>query len=323
MKDYTYDEFGNLEENETEGFLNETTYTGSVKDKNTGLQYMNSRYYDAKTGRFISQDTYSGNVYEPWTQHLYSYCGNNPTSMIDPTGHSFISLLFKVFRKQIEKAAKAYTNIIFGGSSRDKSVASKTTGNAGGNRRLSSKGSASKGSISGKNIKALEFDNYLIKAGYQRVDVTTTLTAEEVINDFVIPQIRDEGMQKWAVASGASLAVSEVFGWIGVAVLAWQTADYISDDTFLRQNGGGVMVEYYQSEFDTRNIGQSIYYGGTKRTAKVIYGKNGDVTYLQANVEVVETVYGADTLANGKNTDGGNWDNTQQLIQGFMSNNYY
>jgi hypothetical protein len=53
---------------------------------------MNARYYNPKTGRFLSQDTYSGNVYEPWTQHLYSYCGNNPTNFVDPTGHSVASI---------------------------------------------------------------------------------------------------------------------------------------------------------------------------------------------------------------------------------------
>ena len=87
VKGYTYDEFGNLEQSGEEDFLNDVTFTGSVSDTSTGLQYMNSRYYNPETGRFLSQDTYSGNAYEPWTQHLYSYCGNNPTNFIDPTGH--------------------------------------------------------------------------------------------------------------------------------------------------------------------------------------------------------------------------------------------
>ena len=67
--------------------LNEVTFTGSVYDKTTGLQYMNARFYSPSTGRFLSQDAYSGNAYKPWTQHLYSYVGNNPINMVDPTGH--------------------------------------------------------------------------------------------------------------------------------------------------------------------------------------------------------------------------------------------
>jgi len=47
---------------------------------------MNARFYDPATGRFISRDSYTGNPYDPWTQHLYVYCGNNPTNMVDPTG---------------------------------------------------------------------------------------------------------------------------------------------------------------------------------------------------------------------------------------------
>lgn len=90
QKGYTYDEFGSIEESGNTSFLNEVTFTGSVTDTSTGLQYMNARFYDSAIGSFLSQDTYSGNPYDPWTQNLYTYCGDNPTNMVDPTGHSFI-----------------------------------------------------------------------------------------------------------------------------------------------------------------------------------------------------------------------------------------
>ncbi len=91
IKGYSYDEFGQLEQTGASGFLNEVTYTGSVTDTSTGLQYMNARFYNPSTGRFLSQDSYKGNAYDPWTQHLYGYCGNNPVNMTDPTGHSATS----------------------------------------------------------------------------------------------------------------------------------------------------------------------------------------------------------------------------------------
>ena len=63
VKGYEYDEYGNTTDGGEAGFINEVTFTGSVRDLGSGLQYMNARYYDPATGRFVSQDTYTGTPY--------------------------------------------------------------------------------------------------------------------------------------------------------------------------------------------------------------------------------------------------------------------
>ena len=85
VKSYDYDEFG-VTTSTGDSFFNEVTFTGSVADA-SGLLYMNARYYNPATARFLSQDSYTGSASDPWTQHLYAYCNNNPVNLVDPTGH--------------------------------------------------------------------------------------------------------------------------------------------------------------------------------------------------------------------------------------------
>ncbi len=51
------------------------------------LYYLRARYYDPKLGRFINEDTYEGQINNPLTLNLYTYCINNPLIYVDPTGH--------------------------------------------------------------------------------------------------------------------------------------------------------------------------------------------------------------------------------------------
>ena len=95
VKSYDYDEFG-VTTSTGGGFHNEVTFTGSVADA-SGLLYMNARYYNPATARFLSQDTYTGSASVPWTQHLYAYCNNNPVNMVDPTGHRAGGLMRPLF----------------------------------------------------------------------------------------------------------------------------------------------------------------------------------------------------------------------------------
>jgi RHS repeat-associated protein len=66
---------------------NNITYAGYQYDSETGLYYLNARYYDSKIARFLSEDTFSGYAADPLSLNLYTYCSNNPIIYIDPTGH--------------------------------------------------------------------------------------------------------------------------------------------------------------------------------------------------------------------------------------------
>ena len=67
-------------------------YRGYYYDTDLQMYYLQSRYYDSKICRFISPDdpTYLGVNDELTSYNLYAYCGNNPITNIDPSGHSFI-----------------------------------------------------------------------------------------------------------------------------------------------------------------------------------------------------------------------------------------
>lgn len=61
-------------------------YSGHINDPETGLIYMQARYYDPEVGRFLSVDpdvSKPGNVFN---FNRYEYVNNNPIMGIDPTG---------------------------------------------------------------------------------------------------------------------------------------------------------------------------------------------------------------------------------------------
>ena len=86
---YEYDDFGETSIHGTSALKNEICYTGGIYDESTGLYYLNARYNDPENGRFLTEDTYRGEVNDPDTLHLYAYCKNNPINYVDPSGHKY------------------------------------------------------------------------------------------------------------------------------------------------------------------------------------------------------------------------------------------
>jgi RHS repeat-associated protein len=87
VNNYQYDEWGNiLTSNET--VSNPFKYAGEVYDSETGLYYLRARYYDPSIGRFLNEDTVEGQINNPLSLNIYTYCYNNPLIYSDPSGHN-------------------------------------------------------------------------------------------------------------------------------------------------------------------------------------------------------------------------------------------
>lgn len=64
---------------------NEPGYTGHVNDPETGLVYMQARYYQP-TGRFLSPDPVTPTPGDIFDFNRYAYTNNNPINHTDPNG---------------------------------------------------------------------------------------------------------------------------------------------------------------------------------------------------------------------------------------------
>ncbi len=80
-----YDAWGN-ERDRIGSSTNKFTFTGHELDGETGLIYAKARYYDSDVGRFLTQDSFLGEVGRAPTLHRYLYALANPLRFFDPTG---------------------------------------------------------------------------------------------------------------------------------------------------------------------------------------------------------------------------------------------
>ena len=100
---YTYDAWGNITSmvDTTDnwyrvGTANPFRYRGYYYDNESGLYYLQSRYYDPKVGRFLNRDDpmflgANGNIA---SYDLFAYCENNPVNKIDVAGFAAINVIF-------------------------------------------------------------------------------------------------------------------------------------------------------------------------------------------------------------------------------------
>ena len=96
---YTYDAWGKLVELKdttanSVGTQNPFRYKGYYYDTETGLYYLQTRYYDPEVGRFINADAFtSTDISSPLGTNMFAYCENNPVMLDDPTGEFIFAMI--------------------------------------------------------------------------------------------------------------------------------------------------------------------------------------------------------------------------------------
>ena len=115
---YTYDAWGNctIDSSTTNYDIahdNPIRYRGYYYDEDTGLYYLNARYYSPEWRRFISPDDTS--YLDPENVNglnLYYYCNNDPINYADPSGHLALSTVILIIMGVA--AVNTIGNIIIG-----------------------------------------------------------------------------------------------------------------------------------------------------------------------------------------------------------------
>ena len=104
MITYSYDAWGNmtysLNSSDIETMLgsmlmlanNVVTYRGYTYDFETGLYYLQSRYYSPEWGRFLNADSYCDTETSIIGTNMFAYCDNNPVNYIDPEGFASVTI---------------------------------------------------------------------------------------------------------------------------------------------------------------------------------------------------------------------------------------
>jgi RHS repeat-associated protein len=128
---YTYDTWGKIvsikdasgkeitDQNHI-GHVNPYRYRSYRYDSETGMYYLQSRYYSPEWGRFINADGVADTARGIFSHNMYIYCDNNPVSRHDPYGEAWFiatavkSALSKTAQIAAQAAAKATLGFVGG-----------------------------------------------------------------------------------------------------------------------------------------------------------------------------------------------------------------
>ncbi len=90
---YAYDAWGrNYSASGSMQSINPLRYRGYYQDAETNFYYLQSRYYDPSTARFINADSYASTGQGFLGYNMFAYCGNDPVNRVDASGSMHVRI---------------------------------------------------------------------------------------------------------------------------------------------------------------------------------------------------------------------------------------
>ncbi len=93
------------------GIINPFRYREYYYDTETGLYYLNNRYYNPTWGRFVNSDKLLGANANILSYNLYLYVSNNPINNCDPEGLGILKII-KAGVKAVVGVVKSVVNLV-------------------------------------------------------------------------------------------------------------------------------------------------------------------------------------------------------------------
>ena len=230
---YTYDAFGGStvisgSMAATVGQVNPVRYRGYYWDAESGLYYLESRYYDGEVGRFVNGDGAFGANKDILSNNIYAYCSNNSVMFSDSNGRC------KVLWEQGWQGPCPGPNSPKCADNQLKSV------------------TISKIDKNGNGYFSTIVDN-----GDGSYDVTTTVYTNrgEATIDYIIEGGDYAGIVALDVSNPAYDAIRAIGGVLILAEAIWDAANYINEDYMSGRTPMGLFaeLEYHYSLFHNTN----------------------------------------------------------------------
>jgi len=207
-------------------------FAAYYEDEESGLMYLQARYYDPELGRFITPDTIVQDPSSSQTFNRYSYCGNNPIMRTDPSGHIFGLIAWAI--SQVVSYAIAHAGAIAIGAAIGGIGAAATGGNIGMGMLTGAIGGAIFGGIGSLGYSGLAQVGAHAAGGALSGGINAAITGGDVV----------QGMLVGGIAAGVTQGLGQKFSFLSAKTQSFKqfAGAFVGRSVIGAVIGGGAAV---------------------------------------------------------------------------------